>query len=113
MTKTIGKSIRSLRIAMGLNQAHLAEFLNVDQSLVSKIENGERCLSSDMLEKLSYLFGVPTSSLENGLVDKPRLSVAFRANDMTAQNLQTICDINRIALNVEFMTRLLKETNHD
>ena len=43
---------------MGISQVEIANFLGVDQSLISKIEKGERSISSDMLDELSSLFGV-------------------------------------------------------
>ena len=47
----VGENIRHLRELARFTQDNLASFLDVDQSLISKIEKGERCLSSDMLEK--------------------------------------------------------------
>ena len=65
MANTVGVNIKKLREEMKLNQSNLANFLNVDQSLISKIENGERSLSIDMLEKLACLFGVTIDEMEN------------------------------------------------
>jgi len=46
----IGENIRILRDNAGFTQGNLAHFMGVDQSLISKIEKGERGLSADMLE---------------------------------------------------------------
>ncbi len=108
MMKTIGGNIKALRSRMGLNQMDIARFLNVDQSLVSKIENGERSLSSDMLDKLSCLFGVTMDELESGVFVSSGLSFAFRANELSPDDMNAICDINRIALNVSFMNGVLE-----
>ncbi|MBQ0070379.1 MAG: helix-turn-helix transcriptional regulator, partial [Spirochaetales bacterium] len=64
VANTIGNNIRTLRINMGFNQSNVAAFLHVDQSLISKVEKGERGLTSDMLEKLASLFGVTVASIE-------------------------------------------------
>ena len=53
----VGKKVKDLRDQSGLNQSQLAEYLNVDQSYVSKCEKGERQFSADILEKIANLFG--------------------------------------------------------
>lgn len=42
MTNIIGKNIKSLRESIGFSQANIATFLNVDQSMISKVEKGEK-----------------------------------------------------------------------
>ena len=51
----IGKRIKSLRKDANLTQSKVAEFLSLDQSMIAKIERGDRSISSDVIEKLSYL----------------------------------------------------------
>lgn len=104
--KNIGNSIKILREKMNIPQSLLAEFLGVDQFFVSRIEIGERNVTADMLEKLACLFGVPVDVIESGsaeLTDVP----AFEVADLTAEDLRSISDINRIAINSEHMTALL------
>ena len=60
---TIGDNIRKLRDSAGYSQQSIAGFLKVDQSLISKIEKGERGISSDMLDKLASLFGIAASAI--------------------------------------------------
>lgn len=104
----IGANIRRLRKRAGFTQKSIAKFLDVDQSLVSKIESGERCLSADMLEKLSNLFGVTIDQLETQEIAESHLSFAFRGDTLSADELEAISDINRIALNSEFLHGLLE-----
>lgn len=111
MKNIIGRNIKALRDGMGFNQSNIASFLNVDQSLISKIEKGERGLSSDMLEKLACLFGVTVAAIEGGEIDTSKLSFAFRASDMTVEDMEAVCAINRIALNSAYMDDLLKGVN--
>lgn len=113
MNNKISNNIKALRESSGLTQANIAHFLNVDQSLISKIEKGERSLSSDAIEKLAYLFGVTVDDLESHELKSSNLSFAFRASDLTVLDLESISAINRIALNSEFMTNLLKGEDHD
>ena len=93
---------------MGFNQSTIARFLNVDQSLISKVAKGERSLSVDMLEKLSCLFGVSINAIESSAIEASTLSVAFRASDLSLEDLEAISAINRIALNSEYMAEILK-----
>ena len=47
--------------------------------------------------------------MESNVIEASELSVAFRANDLTNEDMETISVINRIALNSEVMGKLLKE----
>ena len=105
---SIGKKIKELRTEAGFNQSIIAEYLQVDQSLISKIENGEREASTDVLKKLSELFGCKVSAIVNEEDDVSCLNVAFRSNGMTKDDLNSIAVINRIALNLENMHRMLE-----
>ena len=106
--KFIGENIKALRDKMGFSQTSIARFLNVDQSLISKVEKGERSLSVDMLEKLACLFGVSINAIESSTIETSTLSVAFRASDLSLEDLEAISAINRIALNSEYMAEILK-----
>ena len=59
----IGEKIKRLRETAKVTQTQLAEFLSIDQSLISKIEKGERSISSDMLSNIATLFCYPLSKL--------------------------------------------------
>lgn len=109
MGTKIGERIRALRDKAGYSQQSVARFIGVDQSLISKIEKGERAITADMLEKLAALFGVELSALLDDNIPSRSLAFAFRANDLTVSDMEAISAINRIALNSEFMYNLLKE----
>ena len=109
MTKNIvGENLRILRENAGYNQQSIAVFLKVDQSLISKIEKGERSISVDMMEKLATLFGVNPSTITKKGAVSLTLSCAFRCSELTLDEMEAISAINRIALNAEFMTKLLE-----
>lgn len=107
----VAENIKKLRIERGFSQVNLAEFLKVDQSLISKIEKGERNLSADMIERLSFLFGVSIDVIENEEVPNTSLSYAFRGNTLTVDDMDVVCAINRIALNSKYMDELLEVKN--
>lgn len=105
----IGKKFGELRKKCGFTQAVIANYLEVDQSLISKFESGDRTLSVDALEKLATVFGVCLSDLEKEETPSPTITLAFRAGDLTVEDVKTIGAINRIALNAYFMDSLLQE----
>lgn len=108
INKMIGENIRTLRDNAGFTQSNLAQFMKVDQSLISKVEKGERGLSTEMLEKLAALFGVTVEQIENQPVTTSKLSFAFRGSEFTIEEMEAIATINRIALNSEFLDVMLK-----
>lgn len=97
--KTIGINIRTLRNSAGLSQKHIAEYLSVDQSLISKFEAGERAISSDMLDKLVALFCCSISELLSPDDCKTSIVFAFRTTGIDNDDLYALSVINRIALN--------------
>lgn len=105
---SIGNKINELRTKAGFNQSIIAEYLQVDQSLISKIEKGEREASTDVLKKLAELFGCKVSAIINVEEDVSCLNVAFHTNGMSKNDLNSIAVINRIALNLENMQRMLE-----
>lgn len=109
INKIVGENIRVLRENAGFTQSNLAQFMKVDQSLISKVEKGERNLSADMLEKISALFGVTVEQIESQPVAISKLSFAFRGSEFNLAEMEAISAINKIALNSEFMRVILKE----
>lgn len=59
----ITNNILKIRTEKGLTQAQLAEMLNVQQSMISMIENEERNPSVDVLLKLAAALGVTVDEL--------------------------------------------------
>jgi transcriptional regulator with XRE-family HTH domain len=104
----IGENAKRAREANGLSQMNVAEFLKVDQSLISKFEKGERSLQSDMLERLANLFGYKVTDFECSRgIHAQRIKVAFRSSGISANDMEAIHDIKRIALNLFFMADLI------
>ena len=112
-TLKIGENIKILREQSGFTQSNIAQYLKVDQSLISKIEKGERLITSDMLDKLAALFGFTTESFYADSIPANRVSFALRASKIDEDDLETISAINRIAINIKFMTRILEDNGND
>ena len=59
----IGTKLRDIRLAMKKTQEDIAEDLNVAVSTVRRIENGERPIKIDYLQKFCNLSGIPIAAL--------------------------------------------------
>lgn len=65
MKETFGEYIHRLRADSGLTLTKLAAALDIDQSTLSKIENGKRNVPVDVLPKLSKIFDLDLKQLEH------------------------------------------------
>lgn len=65
MKETFGEYIHKLRADSGLTLTKLAAALDIDQSTLSKIENGKRNVPVDVLPKLSNFFDLDLKQLEH------------------------------------------------
>ena len=102
----IGTKIKRLREKANLTQKQIAEYLSVDQSLISKFEKGERSISTDILSQLATLFCCPISTLVSGENMTPVYNIAFRTSSMDTADLNALAIINKIALNQLKMDQL-------
>lgn len=96
--KKIGEKVLKLRKDSGITQKLLANYLDIDQSYISKIEKGERQLSLDSLTKLSSLFGCSIEHFIEDDADHLPMAIAFRADGLSSEDLKIIAIMNRIAL---------------
>ncbi|NMB96637.1 MAG: helix-turn-helix transcriptional regulator [Clostridiaceae bacterium] len=104
----MGKRFSELRNGSGFTQSQLAEYLDVDQSYISKCEKNERQFSTDVLEKAAELFGCPMDYFVNESCEFVQMPIALRAKSITTEDLNTIAVMNKIALNLHFMEGLLE-----
>lgn len=61
----IGENIKELRTKTGISQQRLAELLGVSRPAISQIENRERKVSADELDRLAKIFNISVNSLLN------------------------------------------------
>ena len=108
MPKSVGERFSELRNRSGLTQSQIANYLNVDQSYISKYEKNERQFSVDILEKAAALFGCPIEYFTDETSEYVPIPIALRAIFVTTEDLETIAAINKIALNLRFMESLLE-----
>jgi transcriptional regulator with XRE-family HTH domain len=110
MDGRIGAKMKRLRETAGLSQQQVADFLEVDQTTISKCENGERRFQTDQLEQLADLFGCAIKNIVSDDIVTP-LHIGFRANSIENEDLVAIADIQKIALNLDLMHSLLEGHN--
>jgi len=75
--ENLGGRLRDIRQARGLNQAQIAEMIDVKRSTVSQIERGKRALAARELARLADALGITTDSFidpgkEIGVVLEPQ-----------------------------------------
>ena len=109
----LGTKLKILREQSSFTQKNIAVFLNVDQSLISKMENGERSIPVEVLEQLASLYGVTLSFFEEDEKTVHPTTIALRSDEIDEKVFKTISIVNKIALNCSFITSLLKEYQHN
>ena len=101
--------LKQLRQESKITQEQLAEYLDVDQSLITKLENGTRNLSVGLIEKICSLFGCSERYLLGEDDAYIPLNFAFRSKGVETEDLESIAVINKIAMNIRFMNEMIGE----
>ncbi|MFR2891449.1 helix-turn-helix domain-containing protein [Peptoniphilus grossensis] len=104
----VGRNIKSLREKSGLIQRQVAEFLDLDQSVISKIEKGEINISESQIDKLANLFCCPLSYILYGNEDL-NCRVDYRSNLITKEDLEALSLINKLVLNQFEMDKIARK----
>ena len=107
-SESVGEKFRKLREQSGITQGQMAQYLNVDQSYISRYEKNERQFSVDLLEKVANLFGCSLDYFTRNDTTYAPMPFALRASCITAEDLEAIAVVNKIALNLRFMENLLR-----
>ena len=104
----IGKRFNELREGSRFTQSQIAEYLDVDQSYISKCEKNERQFSVDVLEKAAELFGCTIDYFVDESSEFVPMPISLRAKSVDEEDLKSIAAMNKIALNLRFMEGLLE-----
>lgn len=105
--------IRGLRKEAGLTQGQIGAFLNVDQSMIAKLECGDRKLTTVQLSKLSDLFGCTEDYLLGISNDNIPTNLAFRIEKMGSEEMEVVASINRVAKNINLLNKILEENDEE
>ena len=107
---TIYEKLKMMREKAGLRQGQIADYLGVTQAFISKVESGERNLTVDQLENLVNLYGYSLAVFADMEQDAHPIQFAFRAQNVSQDDLRIIADIGKIAINSRFMAKTLEES---
>ena len=107
----IYEKLRMMREEAGLRQGQIADYLGVTQTFISKVETGERNLTVDQLESIVNLYGYSLAAFADMEQDVHPIRFAFRAQDVSQDDLRSIADIGKIAINSRFMAKVLEDSN--
>ena len=99
--------LKQLRKESKITQEQLANYLDVDQSMITKLENGTRNLSVTLIEKICNLFGCSDTYLMGVEVDYIPLNFAFRSNGIQSEDLESIAAVNKIVMNIRYMNEMI------
>ena len=105
--------LKELRRESKITQAQLADYLGVDQSMVTKLENGSRKLNVTLIDKICNLFGCTQRFLTGEDDSYIPLSFSFRANGLEKEDLESIAAVNKIVMNIRFMNEMLGEGRYE
>ena len=82
---TFGETIRALRSERGEPLRVIAAAIEVDSTLLSKIERGERLPTPAQIDKLAEYFGVPLDELTaQAIADKIVLEYGYQSATLQA-----------------------------
>ncbi len=109
--KIIGGNIKSYRQRMGLKQEDLARYLDIQRESVAYYESGARQIPLEKMEKLADLFGVDLYDLfeENETRKNVNVALAFRADDISTEDLVHIAEFRKIVHNYIKLKELSEE----
>lgn len=83
--KDFGERIRELREQSGLSQKALGDRIGIDQSGVSRLEDGSRTVTAREMVAIGDAFGVPLATL---VEDEQKVPALLRAGEADAESVK-------------------------
>ena len=104
-----GRNLKALREANGYTQEQVANFLGIGRSAYANYEAGERETPMEVMERASELFGCELALLfdEDEQAVKNMLVCAFRADNLSVNDMKEVAAFKNIVLNYMKMERLM------
>ncbi len=99
--------LKQLRKESKITQEQLANYLDVDQTMITKLENGTRNLNVTLIEKICNLFGCSDAYLLGEDDAYIPLNFAFRSNGIQTEDLESIAAINKIVMDIRYMNEMM------
>lgn len=89
--ESIGKKLREARDKCALTQAQVAKYLGINRNELSYFETGKREISITLLDKLANIYGYSSKYfLDDSIIEEPEIQIAFRAEEISDDDLETI-----------------------
>ena len=110
-----GKNIKMYREKLGYNQEEMSQFLGINRVSLSQYETGEREIPLEVLNKSANLFGIELIELleSNDDYNSANLAFAFRAKDLTIEDLNSIAQFQKVVRNYIKMAQNLNQQIHE
>lgn len=107
----ISRNIKEMRISTGYTQEVISSYLNISQPAYANYENAETVVSPDTIQKLATLYGIEEYDFyeENPEIKKTNLAFAFRANEISAEDLVQLAKFKKIVRNYLIMSDELNQ----
>lgn len=105
----MGRNLKALREANGYTQEQVANFLGIGRSAYANYEAGERETPMEVMERASELFGCELALLfdEDEQAVRNMLVCAFRADNLSVNDMKEVAAFKNIVLNYMKMERLM------
>lgn len=107
MTNILAMNFKKLRNTLGFTQDKVGQYLDCTREEISYYENGTREIPLSILEKASDLFGVELSDFFSE-EESVGIRIAYRAEDCSVEDLNTIAQFKRIVKNYQRINRLME-----
>ena len=99
--------LKQLRKESKIPQEQLAKYLAVDQTMITKLENGTRSMNVTIIEKICNLFGCSDAYLMGEDDTYIPLNFAFRSNGIQTEDLESVAAVNKIVMNIRYMNEMI------
>ena len=111
LKQIVGSNLQAFRQRLGLTQGQIAEFIEVDRSLIAHYERGTNEVTYVHLKKLSNLFNIEVEDLieENSALRELNFAFAFRADGLNSTDLKSIAEFQRVVKSYIEMDTLCHE----
>lgn len=99
---TVGKNIQLFREKFGFTQDTFSEFLGINRTELSYYENGKRVVPISVISKAADIFGIDGHDLfeeEDSKENSANLAFAFRADNLSVDDLNEISSFKRVVKN--------------
>ena len=105
----ISENIKSLREKFGYTQTFVAEYLKLTPAAVNQYENDARTIPTSVIAQLAILYNIEEFDLYESNPEKKKIisTFAFRADELTATDMQTVGKFKKIIYNYINMSKAL------